>query len=366
MAFTALAQPRMSTPLSSAFSPMTRGALLRALVLTLLPCLLLAGPGVAYTEEAADPLQPVSAVAVLLRLAERVNAGDEFDRVDFAWVAIAEMAASFEAAAERSRYARAKNEHARKKLQRWRSSTLAYAQHLRQQLLAIQQGAPVSVHVQEPSTLVVLTNGQPTVINGPQALDQGELARQILLNYCSLHVCPEQEELEAEETAGPIEPANGQWSFDQTLAASYETPDGLVFQFGRLDDREATQAACDRLVAELRLVASRLRQLHQAGTPIAWHRLRILSAGGADQHRLLINDAGRSLLLSLPDLYLAQDLMREAAPWLEAQAEGTTERQVFRRAEHFTRLLPQTTTAPGPAYWSGRQPEPEIQDLHEY
>lgn len=348
---------------------MRRRALLRPLVMTLVPWLLWAGPGLVRAEEGDGARQPDSAVAVLLRLAERVNNGDEFDRVDFAWVAIAEMATSFEAAAERSKQARAKNEYARRKLQRWRSSTRAYAQHLRQQLAAIQQGAPVSVHVQAPSTLVVLTNGQPTVINGPQAADQGELARQILLNYCSLHDCHEQQILEQAQSADrtdPIEHPDGQWSFGQGLSPSYETPDGLVFEFQRMEHREAAQAACDRLAGELRLLASRLRQLHQAGTPVAWHRLRILSAGGSEQHRVLINDAGRSLLMTLPDLYLAQDLMREAAPWLEARAEGTTERQVFPRAERFTRLLPPTTTAAGHAFGASGRAEPGTQDQQDY
>ena len=356
----------MFAHLSFIFPPNTGCRRLRPVFLMLVPWLLGVSPGRLPAEEDMVAVQPVSAVSVLLRLAERVNAGDEFDRVDFAWVAIAEMAASFEAAAERSAYSRAKNETAKKKLQRWRSSTWAYAQHLREQLLAIQQGAPVAVHVQAPSTLVVLTNGQPTVINGPQALDQGELARQILLNYCALHDCPEQEILEQEQSsADAIEPPNGQWSFDQALSASYETPDGLVFEFRRLDDREAAQGACDRLVAQMRLLASRLRTLHQAGTPVAWDRLRILSAGGSDQHRVLINDAGRSLLLSLPDLYLAQDLVREAAPWLEAQAEGTTERQVFPRAERFTRSLTRSAAAAGPAYGASPESERETRDLRE-
>jgi hypothetical protein len=356
----------MSISLCCTPATWTRNALFRPLLPWLGLAWLWAGPSLAYAEVDAGLSAPPSAVTVLLRLAERVQTENEFDRVDFAWVAIAEMAASFEAAAEGSAQARAKNEMARKKLLRWRSSTLAYAQHLRERLMAIQQGAPVAVHVQEPNTLVVFTDGEPTVINGPQAVDYGELARQILLSYCALHLCPEQEMLEAEAPPDTVEPPNGQWSFGQDLAARYETPDGLAFEFRRLQVREDAQNACDRLITELRVLANRLRQLHQAGAPVAWERLRILSTGAPDQHRVLVNDAGRSLLLSLPNLYLVQELLREAAPWLEAQAEGATERQVFARAERFTGLLPNPIASTGPARGATPQSEPEMRRLRDY
>lgn len=274
-----------------------------------LPLLLLwamVPPGHAEVAGGSSASAPsISPITTLLQLAEWVRTGNQFDQVDFAWVAIAEMVDSYEREAAFSGQARAKNAAARKKLQRWRSATLGYAQHLRQQLEAIQSGAPVSIHVQEPNTLVVITGRDATVVTGPQAVDQGDLARQILLNYCSLHPCPEPELGESEESTEAVELPKGQWSLDQDLVARYETPDGLIFEFPRLESRQDAQRACERLVADLRALVRRLRPLHQAGTPVAWDRLRILSARGADNHRVLLNDSGQSILISLPNLYLA-------------------------------------------------------------
>jgi len=323
-------------------------------------------PPLAYTEAGIGSAAHATPLTALLKLVEWVQSGSEFDQVDFAWVAIAEMVDAYEREAELSGQGPASDPGTRKKLRRWRSATLGYAQHLRRQLEAIQQGASVSVHLQEPSTLVVITGGQATVINGPQAIDNGQLARQILLNYCSVHLCPEPALSEAEEPPEPTEMVSGQWSYGQDLAARYETPDGLIFEFGYLGSRQDAQQGCERLVADLRALARRLRPLHQAGTPVAWDRLRILSAGGADSHRVLLNDAGRSIRLSLPNLYLVQELLREASPWLEAQADGRTEAQVIPQAERYTSSLPPPLPAEETAYQATRRGDDEPDRPYDY
>jgi hypothetical protein len=273
----------------------------------------------------------------LFELAEQVSQGDETQQRDFAWLALSELLAAYEGEAASSRQARARDPKARRKLSRWRSATWAFSDQLRRRLDALENGAEVQVYARRPNPVMVAVDGQPTVISGPQASDDRRLEERILANYCSLHACETAPTPEPARTgAAKGEERSGHWEYRQNRRPRYSTGDGLVFEFNRLDGAQAAGAAAERLATELRELAAQLRGVRSLGTSVDWDNLQLLPREAPDQHWVLLNPNGDYLRASLPRLYRNPELLREAGPWLSAQAEGEQTVLHIRRAERFT------------------------------
>lgn len=290
----------------------------------------------------ADPIPteirlPPEAALGLFELAEQVSAGTETQQRDFAWLALSELLAAYEGEAATSRQARGSDRKARRKLNRWRSATWAFSDDLRRRLDALEMGAEVQVYARRPNPVMIAVDGQPTVISGPQASDDRRLEQQIVVNYCWLHAC------EADPTTEPIrtgidEPddAKGRWEYRQNRRPQYSTEDGLAFEFDRLKGAQAAGAAAERLAAELRELAAQLRGVRSLGTSVDWDNLQLLPRDAPNQHWVLLNQNGDYLRASLPRLYHNPELLREAGPWLSAQAKGEQKVLQIRKAERFT------------------------------
>ncbi len=294
----------------------------------------------------ADPIPteirlPQESELGLIELAEQVSVGDETQQRDFAWVALSELLAAYEDEAATSRQSKARDRKARLKLSRWRSATWAFSGELRQRLDALQQGAEVRIFAQRPNPVMISIDGKPTVISGPKAWDDQRLEQQIVLAYCWLQPCdlgPEPEQaLLPDSTPDPVQ--RGHWEYRQDRRPRYSTEGGLVFEFNRLDGAQAEGAAAEQLATELRELATQLRGVREMGTSVDWDNLRLLPRENQDQHWVLLNPNGDYLRASLPGLYRNPDLLREAGPWLSAQAEGEQTVLQIRRAERFTQHM---------------------------
>ncbi len=293
----------------------------------------------------ADPVPteirlPREAALGLFELAEQVSVGDETQQRDFAWLALSELLAAYESEAVTSRQARASDRKARRKLSRWRSATWAFSDQLRRRLDALDMGAEVQVYARRPNPVMIAVDGQPTVISGPQASDDRRLEQQIVVNYCWLHACKADPTTKPPRSgiAKPEEP-RGHWEYRQNQRPQYSTGAGLVFEFDRLDGAQAAGAAAERLAIELRELAAQLRGVRSLGTLVDWDNLQLLPRDAPDQHWVLLNPNGDYLRASLPRLYRNQELLREAGPWLSAQAEGEQAVLKIREAERFTQQI---------------------------
>ncbi len=316
-----------------------------AAIVLLAPSLAFGAPELRQSLEISAPYSP------LYKVAEQALQASEQAKRDFAWIALVEMVSAHETAIQRANRSRFKDLDEKHKMLRWRAAMYQEVARLRGHVQALDSGAAVDVTVQGPRSVLVFVAGDPIVISDPEMGAVSQLERNIAEHYCLLHLCPgpvmEPPSLPAGRTETqtpaptPLEQAPGHWSFGQNLQARYETEDGLIFEFRDLADRRSAESACRGLVADLRSLARRLREVQETGFRIDWEKLRLqpLDAGG--EQWIILNDYGDFVRLRAPHLGAAKGVLHEAGPWLRSLADGTPTRQVIRLSERFVRPAPQ-------------------------
>ena len=65
------------------------------------------------------------------------------------------------------------------------------------------------------------------------------------------------------------------------------------------------------------MLATEIAWQQRHSVAINWDGMLIKSTPGKTAHLVTINDAGDSLLLSLPLMHSAPDLLRQVTPWLQ-------------------------------------------------
>jgi hypothetical protein len=313
-------------------SSRTRGALLATL------CLAAAGlvwpPPAPSAATAAKPNPGPSLAVVLKHMGGADRAGEE----DLAWIALSEMLDAYDQMLVRARQFRRSDAKSRAALRKWLASTDGYLAGLRSELRAVESGASIALDMEPDGSLLVLVDGRPTVVSGPNLSDPGALGRRIVATFCASHDCPAPDESAAMASrsgdATPPPPAStGHWSFADNRATRFETQQGIAFEFSGFRDRSDKQAASDQLAAELQLLAQGLRDVQSLGQRIDWGTIQIVSTPDGQDPRVILNRNGDFLYLPVPRLANHPELLREARPWIAARMEGRPYELVLTQAE---------------------------------
>jgi hypothetical protein len=275
-------------------------------------------------------------------LVEHLRSEDPAASVDLAWIAVAELLRSYEQILDDAGRPASRNGSARAKLHRWRAGTAGFVAELRERLRALEAGARVELEVGTKGSLIVVLDGRPTLITGPDIAREHELEGRVLDIFCQAHRCPvlEQPDVPAPrptQVTAAAPAAEGVWSFADHRAVRYETPDGLAFEFGGFEGRARKQAACDDLAGELRLLVRGVRKAIRDGHAVDWASLRLVEPPIGEQPRVVLNASGDYIRLPVGRLASSPEIWREALPWLRARTAGHSRTLVFRGAE---RLLP--------------------------
>ncbi|MCA8966521.1 MAG: hypothetical protein KDC48_16695 [Planctomycetes bacterium] len=259
----------------------------------------------------------------LPELAREVAAAGAAERLDFALIAIDEMAAAFRREVEHidSEAPAAGDAAARA---RWSSGTAAYAETLASLGDRALAAGDVAIHVDTVGDVLLFVDGTGLVVAGPRVAEPGLLAGAIAARFCRLHDCgrllpaPEDDEpATVAVTAAP--PPAVEWSFSARGGATCRTEDGFDFLFRDLADLHDKRIACALVVAEFRAIAGRLRQLREQGVLVDLQWLSIDALAGGDGHRLTLNADGAYTRMALPALASTRGLLRAGLLWLEAQ-----------------------------------------------
>ncbi len=271
--------------------------------------------------------------AVVKHLGSEDPAGSE----DLARIALSEMLQAYEQMLDRARQSRRKDAESRAKLQKWQASTAGFLAGLRSQLGAVESGASVTLDTEPDGSLLVLVEGRPTVVSGPDLADPGALGRRIVATFCASHDCPAAAG-DTASAAAPVEPppapmSTGHWSFSDRRATRFETQEGIAFEFSGFQDRSEKQATSDQLAAELRLLARGLRDVRSLGQIVDWGALQIVPTPGGQDPRVTLNGYGDFLYLPVPGLLRHPELLREARPWIEARMDGRPYELVLTQAD---------------------------------
>ncbi len=279
--------------------------------------------------------------SVLATLAKAVStAGDEEQRA-FARIALVQMTAAYEAELDRAGEAAPKTPAARKKLTRWRFATRRFLTEFQEMSRALESGAPLRLHVDQQHRVLMFVGDHPMIVNGPRIGKKEALEQRIRDEFCVAYECePLLAEEKRSEPPEPELPPGGTWALGHNRRPRYETVDGLLFEFRNMSDRGRKEQACLAVIPELRELAKALRKAREARYAIDWAGLAIEALPASEDHQVILNTQGDYLRLTLPRLEKAEQVWREALPWLRARSDGKNYRMRFRNSE---RLLPMAT-----------------------
>ncbi len=267
------------------------------------------------------------------RLATAVALADDGQRQDFAWIAIAEVTRAYEQEFSQSQDEALGKAKAQRKLARWRKGTRSFIEQLHQIQALLGNPAEIDIHGDVAGPPVLFINDNPIVISGPGNGMQRLLEQRIIDTYCELHDCTEifAEPEPPAIVPEPVEP--GGWSLGSNRRPRYETPDGLVFLFSNLQERNQKQKMCETLGVELRRLVAGLRNAERAGYPIEWQQLQINSLELSDNDHLLLNRQGDYLPVALPVLERTGLVQGEAMEWIQQRFAKKNHRTLFRDAD---------------------------------
>ncbi|MCB1750415.1 MAG: hypothetical protein KDI74_01755 [Gammaproteobacteria bacterium] len=262
----------------------------------------------------------------LSRLVQMVSEAGASEQQDFAWIALSEVIAAYEKVYLSSATEVPKEKKARDKLISWRHGTRIYISELRD-LLARFAGS-IELQTQTEGPPVIYIDGAPVVISGPEIGRANSLEKRIVDTYCALYDCGELFRSESRVPAAESLPGPGNWTLRNFGKASYTTPDGLIFNFSGISDRNEKQQVCEALAAELRSLVAGLREAMDAGYRIDWNSLEIQQLSGGRGHRVLFNDAGEYLRMALPALSQFAALSPGIVAWIKRRSIGGTPAEV--------------------------------------
>jgi hypothetical protein len=309
---------------------MTRNAAISPTVLCLLAGLLLpAGHATAA---------PVTG-AGLNRLAAAISQAPAEVRADFAAVALAELAATHTAEADRAR-AEARSRPGERDLLSWAAAADAYAREL--QALAEDIAGAATLEVGTglgPEAVVHIgIDGRLVMLTIPRPRQRPVFEQRVIEQFCNRFRC-EDYLSDHQPSQAFLQPVATQprWSFSQQAGPACSTGDGLVFQFTNTSDLALKRRACSRVAGELNMLAGRLASKIALGVRIDWNRLAVLDVPGETRQLVTLNGDGEGLVLPLPALAGAPELFRLLRPWLAARVDGNSYRLVLLNSDDLMR-----------------------------
>ena len=298
---------------------------------TRLPTLLLAASLCISTQAADNALSKER--DKFHRLATAVARSDPGQRQDFAWIAIAEVTRAYEQEFSQSQDESLSKARAQRKLARWRKGTRTFIEQLHELQALLSTAAEIEIHGDVAGPPVLFINDNPIVISGPGNGMQRLLEQRIIDTYCELHDCREIFAKPEPPAIVPEPVGPGGWSLGSNRRPRYETPDGLVFLFTDLQERNQKQKMCETLGVELRRLIAGLHNAQRAGYAIEWQHLAINSLERSDNDHLLLNQQGDYLPVALPTLERTGLIHGEALRWIQQRFARKPHRILFQNAD---------------------------------
>ena len=309
---------------------MTRNAAIYPTLLYLLAGLLLpAGHAI------ADPVAGTG----LNRLAAVISQAPVEVRADFAAVALAELAATHSAEADRAR-AEARHRPGERDLLSWAAAADAYAREL--QALADDIAGAASIEVGTglgPEAVAHIgIDGRLVMLTIPRPRQRPMFEQRVIEEFCSHFRC-EDYLSDHQPSQALLQPVATQprWSFSQQAGPACSTGDGLVFQFTNTTDLALKRRACSRVTGELNMLAERLAHEIALGVRVDWNRLAVLDVPGEARQLVTLNGDDEGLMLPLRALAVAPELFRLLRPWLAARVDGNSYRLVLINSDDLMR-----------------------------
>jgi hypothetical protein len=271
---------------------------------------------------AAAPEQP-SVLSRFERTAQALQQAAPEARASFARIALLQLVEIYLAEADLAR-SEARGQAPDSRLRGWSLAVNRYARQLLQVHEEVEAGMPVTVLAHPAGGIAISVAGRPVILSHPRQNQQVALEQMILADFCAREDC--QQLLAGPETDRepvPISAARRgtqQWTFSN--AGPRCSGQGLSVQFAASGDLPRQRMLCRQLFAELDALVTELRWQLSHGVRPDWAALSLSAIPNQPRHMLRLNEAGDSLLLSLPLLHATPGLLASLQRWLQASSEG--------------------------------------------
>jgi hypothetical protein len=309
------------------------------LVVTALVAQVLCAPAVAQDansarapgQEPAQRFQPVADYSRFQRTLLAAQRSDASTRAEFAAVTLMELSAALRAEidlVEGERAEGAAEGDSRAKLRGWAAAVARYLQELDLLLGDIEQGYEVRLSLGSGDQPEVWVDRRAIIATHPRPGHQALLEQAILAQFCAQRDCAS---LTAAARAGevgdagqPIPVSRGgvrpAWRFDATGPVCEHRELSVRFSAG--SDLARNRALCEEFLLEAMRLVDEIAWQHRHDVKVDWRALSLTAFPGRTEHVVRLNEAGDSILLTLPIIRGTPGLLESLAPWLRGQVEG--------------------------------------------
>ena len=284
-------------------------------------CVFAAPPWAQPITQQSPELTPDQRVSEASRFERTVDALVEADdelRHRFANLALMELAEVYLAEADLAR-SEARDSEKSARLRGWSRAVERYAEQLLLVREDIELGFPVELRSYAREVPSITVAGRTVFLAHPRRSQQGAFEQSVLTQFCTGSTCTA---LTVENEAGdvpiPMSPGlvNPEWAFSaQGPVCRYR---GLSLQFSAAGQLPQQRALCQQLMQESALLATELAWQRRHGVVVDWDSLVLRATPQRPEHVVLLNNAGDSLLITLPLIYSTDGLVKTLVPWLQA------------------------------------------------
>ena len=258
-----------------------------------------------------------------VRTATALADATDSERSDFASIALAELAVSYQAEADLARHQSLEGKPDRK-LGSWSAAVYGFVDQLVLVQEDIELGFPVELRQLYAQVIGVVTGGRTVILSHPREDQQAAYEQRVLADFCARHDCQRLTSMVDGEEPEPIpvtaEGPNPAWDFRESGPACSHR--GISLQFATTANLGNRRAICRQLMQEAETLAAELAWQRRHGVVIDWPRLSMQATPLRPEHIVTLNQAGDSILVAAPLFYRTPDLLRQLTPWLRQRYDG--------------------------------------------
>ncbi|RLA48790.1 MAG: hypothetical protein DRR04_01445 [Gammaproteobacteria bacterium] len=294
---------------------------------TVVVCALAAFFGITVSAQSIEPEalaeSPNNVISRYQRTINSLRASAPQLQADFAGTALRELAEVYMAEADLARK-QAREQESGVKLRGWSSAVDQYAGQLVLLVEDIELGLPVALQHNGVESITVMVGGRAVILSHPREDQQVAFEQRVLLDFCRRVDCKELTAATVSRQPIPVSTSQVKpvWTFTETgQVCSHE---GIQVLFNRTAHLARSRGTCKQLLQEMMTLADEIAWQRRHGVSVQWRELSIRATPQRPEHVVLLNNAGDSILVTVPLLYGSAHLLDDIVPWIRGQA-GVTE-----------------------------------------
>ena len=150
----------------------------------------------------------------------------------------------------------------------------------------------------------------------PRRAQQAAFEQRVLARFCTTAPCTRLTGTEAATAPIPVAPSPMSPSWEFSPSGPLCRYRGLAVQFSAGGNLAAQRARCDALMLEAETLAAELAWQARHDVEVTWDALAVSATAHRPEHLVLLNQAGDSLLISVPLIHATPGLLDALTPWL--------------------------------------------------